>query len=224
MIWFVLGVAAMAIAATLASWEGRLSWGVLYWFIASLISELLWIRLPVGQATVSMASCAHFAALLSLPSGQAMALVAVSGAVAEAWVLRKPAQRVLFNSSQSALAVGAASWVVAPGAAIGGAPLGALASVHPVTLLFAAVTYFAINSGAVSMAVGLAERTSPLTAWKRNFGNRHELFANTLLFSFGVLLASGHARYGPVSLLLAIVPTSLAYLAYRARSRSPVVP
>jgi hypothetical protein len=216
--WLVLGTVAVATTWTALAWEGRFTGALAFWFLASLLSEFLWIRLPMGKATLSMASCAHFAALLLLPGGPAMAVVALSSAVAEAAVLRKPAIRVMFNSAQSAIAVGAASLVLTAFGSGADAVRNLALGQAALPLLLAALTYFLVNSGAVSVAVAVAERTSPLAAWLRNFGNRYELLSSATLFSLGALLASHYLQAGPGGTFLVVCPIVLAHQGYRLHS------
>lgn len=205
---------AAALALTLGSWAGPVDARFWFWCVACLAGELLWVRMPVGRVTVSMASCFQFAALLVLPGAQAMTIAALTGLVAEVAVLRKPAIRALFNAAQAALAVGAARAVLE---ALGGAAAGAL----PVgALLAAGVAYFAVNTGAVSLAVALHERIDPRRAWWSNFGTGYELVSNGALFSLGALLASLYVAQGPAGALLVALPVVVAFQGYRAMVES----
>jgi hypothetical protein len=215
---FVLLTAAIAAAWTMFAWRGPVTSDLAFWFVTALLSELLWIRLPMGQATLSMASCAQYAAVLLLPRGQVMAVAASSVAIVESVVMRKPLRRVVFNSAQAALATGAASLVLSGFG--GGAPVlhDPAAGTAPLALLLVAIVYFTINSGAVSIAVALAEGTSPLAAWRRNFGNPYELLSSGALFSLGALFASYYLHAGPVGAFLIVCPMVLAFQGYRLHS------
>jgi hypothetical protein len=204
---------ALAAIGTAASWAPPHWDTLLFWAVVSLAAELMWIRLPVGDATLSMASCSHFAALLMLPRGHAMAVTAVTGALAEAFVLRKPAPRVLFNAAQTAIAVGAASWLY--GASGGGALLEGLTHGRLLPILAAACAYFAVNTGLVSLAVSLSERVSWVSAWLRNFGHAQELVAGAALLSLGTLLAIQYAATGVAGTVLVAFPVALAHQSYR---------
>ena len=61
----------------------------------------------------------------------------------------------------------------------------------------------------------LAERTSPLKAWKANFGSGYELLSNGALFSLGALVAFHHEAHGWGVTLLALLPLLVAYEGYR---------
>jgi hypothetical protein len=220
----VCGTAILSLAAMFASWSGPVGPDFWFWCGACLVGELLWIRLPMGQATTSLASCMHFAALLLLTRGQAMVIVALTGVVAETLFLRKPPLRVLFNASQATLAVGAASLAYR---ALGGGGSEVSTLLYDFRLLpfaAAAVAYFVINTGSVSCAVGLSEGCSPWAAWRRNFGTRHDLLSCGAIMSLGALLASHYALAGPTGTLLVVLPLLFAHEAYRIVMRRRLDP
>ncbi|HEY6867000.1 MAG TPA: hypothetical protein VI792_07075 [Candidatus Eisenbacteria bacterium] len=220
----VIGASALAAVTLAAAWPSRPSSGLWFWMLACALSEYLWVRLPVGRATLSMSSCFNLAALLVLPRGEAMLAVAVSVAVGEAGFMHKPAVRVAFNSAQTALAVAAGSLVFA---ALGGSPggldgtsggLGAMvARLDLAPLAAAALAYSVVNTGAVSLAVSLSEGVSPWRAWRENFGNGFELTARGALLSLGVLVGIDYALAGPAGTLLAALPLVVAHQAYARR-------
>jgi hypothetical protein len=211
----VIGTAALAATAIAAAWTPPHVPALMFWALLAIAAELMWIRLPVGGATISMASCPQFAMLLILPPGHAMLITAVTGAAAEALVLRKPPPRVLFNAAQSALAVGAAAWLFG---ATGGRTVSLPALLGEGALLpvaIAACAYFVLNTGAVSLAVALDERVSPLAVWRRNFGHGYEGLACAAMLSLGALLASHYVSIGTAGTILVALPVLLAYQGYR---------
>ena len=217
----ILGAAALAAVSIARTWDGPPADSLIFWAIVCLAGELMWIRLPLGRATLSMASCCQFAALLVLPRGQAMALTAMGGAFVEAAVLRKPARRVLFNASQAALSVGAASWAFAATSGLGSRLQPMLAHGQLLPFALAAAAYFLVNTGAVSLAVSLSEGVTPFAAWRRNFGHGYEILSSGALFSLGVLLATQYSAAGVAGTLLLALPLLLAYAGYRRSSRRP---
>lgn len=224
----VAGTAALAALLTIGWWTPPDPGTLLFWAAISIVAELMWIRLPVGSATLSMASCSQLALALTLPRGPAMALTAVTGALVESLVLRKPLSRVLFNASQSALAVGAASWLYATLA--GGTPLLALlARAELLPLVLAAFAYFAMNTGAVSLAIAWCDGAHPWAVWRANFGHGYELLGSAAVLSLGILLASLFAATGMVGTVLVAFPLVLAHQGYRRitaqrRKRAEPVP
>jgi hypothetical protein len=205
--------------STWSAWPGPATPDFWIWFAMCLAGELLWVRLPVGQATVSMASCFQFAALLLLPRGHAMALAGLSTVLAESTVMRKAPLRSVYNGAQAALSVGAAGLALA---AFEGAKnvTDMVYGFQPLPLLAAALLYFAINTGTVSLAVSVSERISPWRAWRTNFGNRYELLSNGTLFSLGALLASHYATNGVKGTLLVVFPILVAHESYRRYHRA----
>jgi hypothetical protein len=205
----------LATLAIVASWAGPFGKAWWFWLGACFAGELLWVRLPLGRATLSMASACNFAALLVLPRAEAMLAAAAAGLVAEAVVLRKHPTRFLYNAGHAALAVGAGSIVYH---SLAGPETTLLAGFSPaglVPLIAAALTYTLINTGAVSLAVGLTERVSPWRAWWANFGSLYELLSNSALFSLGALLALLYALGGALGTVLVSGPLLLAHESYR---------
>ena len=103
-------------------------------------------------------------------------------------------------------------------ATAGGSPDGLVMLVARAQLLpfiLAAAAYFVINTGAVSLAVGMSEGVAPIDAWRRNFGHRYELLSSSALFSLGTLLASHYSAEGLGSTLLLVFPVVLAHQGYR---------
>jgi hypothetical protein len=216
----VAATAALAAVVMVTQWRTPLSHHFWFWFAACLVGEMLWVRLPVGHATASMASCFHFAAMLVLPGGQAVVIAAVTGFAAELGFMKKPPVRAIFNASQAALAVAAASaCLVALGTeAAARDPLATLAgpiSGHPLRLLAAATAYFAVNKAAVTTAVALHDRLPWARVWNANFGGWYELLANGALFSLGALLASHYSVSGIGGTLLIALPLFAIHEGYR---------
>jgi hypothetical protein len=211
---FVGLIVAAAVLALASSWSGAPSDAFWFWVAACFAAELLWVRLPFGNVTLSMASACNFAALLLLPRGEAMVAAAGAGLIAEALILRKPPARVLFNAAQSALAVFASASTL--GSLSGNASLGTLLSEHRLLpLLVAAVVYTAVNYGAVSAIVAITSGISPLAAWRRNFGSAYEQVSNAALFSIGTMIAVLYTLAGAFATVIASGPLLLAWVSYR---------
>ena len=204
---------ALGALATAACWSPPSAPTLLGWTMACLACEAMWVRLPVGGATLSMASCTQFAALELLPPGAAMLVAAVSTAAAEHLFMRKPLRRVLYNAGQVALAVGGAAWALSHVARA--APLSMTTGREWAALALAGVVYFAINSGAVTLAVHVADHVPLRRAWRTNFGNRFEVLSSGALISLGALLADQYRRGGVAAALTVTLPVVLAFLAYR---------
>ena len=184
-----------------------------FWIVACGIGEMLWLRLPLGRATLSMGSTSNFAALLVLPVQVAVPAATLASICVELAIMRKPAVRALFNAAGTALAVAAA-----------GSMLHALAPHGPFVLrdagLFgvlaaAAVTYYAVNRGLVSTVLALDGALPVTLVWRRNFGWRRDVFASGAAMSLGVLVADLHQQTGPVAILFVLLPTMIVFEAHR---------
>jgi len=125
-------------------------------------------------------------------------------------VLRKPPLRVIYNSSQATLAVGCAS-LVYHGLAGGHDLPGMLYGSRLFPFVAAALAYYLVNTGSVSLAVALSENVRPWAAWKRNFGTRYDALTAFAVISLGALLASHYALTGATGTLLVVLPLVLAY-------------
>jgi hypothetical protein len=213
-----VGVTVMvALAWTAPGWDVRASLSgsaVYFWLVVCLGAECLWLRTPGGHATLSMASSAHFAALLVLTRSEAMAVAAAASLLVELIVLRKPWARVLFNASQAACAVGLSRTcfdaLAGPAAQVNGV----LAPSHYLPLLAAATVYYVANHGATSIAVALDQGLSPWKIWRANFGIRYEAFSSATLFSLGALFAVQYQVAGALGVIPFILPVVLAKDAY----------
>ena len=205
--------------ATAASWARPPGQELWFWVAACFAGELLWVRLPLGRATLSMASACNFAVLLLLPRAEAMLAAALASLAAELLVMRKPPARFLFNAGQTVLAVGAGGLVYHM--LVGQAGLHGVAIVQSgvLPLLAAAAAYALVNTGSVSLAVGLTEGVAPWRAWWTNFGSLYELLSTSALFSLGALLAVLYSLAGPLGTAFLSLPMLLAQDSYRRYSK-----
>jgi hypothetical protein len=210
----VIAAAALAAVALAGSWTGTPSAALWFWAGACLMSELLWVRLPVGEATISMATCFNFAAMLVLPRAEAMIAVGLSVAVAELAFMRKPPVRVVFNVGQAMLSVAAGALAFTLLAGDEHDPVALFTALHFAPFVVAGLVYSIVNTGAVSVPIALSEGISVGQAWRRNFGNGFELLSRGALLSLGVLVAIQHAFMGPLGTLLVVLPLLLARYGY----------
>lgn len=211
---FVAIIAASSVVAIAHAWTGHLGGAFWFWAAACFAAELLWVPMPFGNATLSMASACNFAAVLLLPRGEAMMAAAAAGLIADACLRRKAPVRCLFNAAQAALAVGGSSWAFA--ATGHGASESALVAAHTLwPLLAAATAYTAINYGSVSVVVALSTGVPVVEAWRRNFWSAYEQISNAALFSLGIMIALLHQAGGPLATSIAAVPLVLAWWSYR---------
>ena len=210
---FVAGVIAAGLVAVVASGMPARDPRFWYWAAACVVGEMLWLRLPLGRATMSMGSTANFAALLVLPTPIAIQAAALASLAAERTAMRKPLLRALFNAAGTALAVGATGMVLKLMAPHGVFELRNDRLV--IALASAAATYYVFNRSLVTAVLALDGALPMALVWRRNFGISRDLLPSGAALSLGVLLAELHQHAGPVALAFAALPALLIFEAHR---------
>jgi hypothetical protein len=207
-------------AVIVQGWSGIAWITFAYWLGLCFAGELLWVRLPLGSATISMASCFNFAALIVLTRSEAMLATGISTLIAELAIMRKPPVRATFNAAQTALAVGCAwcGFRLAGGSAH--SPAALLSDLDFAPFLAAAVLYYVVNRTAVTLAIASSTALGFREAWRRNFGGGYELLAAGAALSLGAMLATLYAAIGKGGALLVALPLVIAADGVR-RSRKP---
>lgn len=227
LLFLVSATVAVALTTFLGTPAASLSRDVWLWLAACSAGELLWLRLPLDRATISMSACFNFAALLLLTRREAMLAVAVSVFAAELLAMRKPAVRALFNAAQTCLAAAAASWAF-DGLSGGSRDLSELLrNLQLLPFGAAALSYYLVNRLAVSLAVSASRGVSLPQAWRANFRGRHELLSSATLFSLGLLVALCHQRVGMLGTVLVALPLIMVCDGYRReleRAAAALVP
>ena len=204
----VLGGAALATWACLGGAGGALPrlTPVLVWTLAALVSQLLTFQTLTGSGQVSLSTCAHLCmAVLLAPAEFVPALVL--GRLLAQLFQRKPWYRALFNAAQVMLAV-LAAWAVYRG--LGGPPrleasfaglLGAMPA-----FLAAAAAYYLVNMLTVSVVLALNGGTTPLAAWRSNFGYAAELMGTIALVLLTPIAMLSYVSLGGPGLALFLLP------------------
>jgi hypothetical protein len=206
----VIATVAGATVALWRGWPGVPGQAFWFWLAACAAGETLWVRLPVGGATLSMASCFNYAALLVLPPGEAMLATAAATLVMEPLVMRKPIERALFNAAQTMLAVLAAT-AAFDALSGGGRDLVSMFSrLHLLPFVAAAMAYYAINRALVVTVVAWSGGITLDQAWRRNFGSVYEVMSAGAVLSLGALLATHYAGIGMAGTLFVLLPLVLA--------------
>jgi len=215
----VASTVLLTIVAIGHGWSGTSFEVFAYWLALCLAGELLWVRLPLGSATISMASCFNFAALLVLTRAEAMLVTAASTLMAELAIMRKPPVRAVFNAAQTALAVWAAWWAFRLAGGGAGEPAELLSNLHLAPFVAAAALYYVVNRTAVTLAIASSAGLGFLEAWRRNFGGGYELLAAGAVLSLGAMLATLYSAIGMAGALFVALPLVLAGDGIRRRSR-----
>jgi len=210
---FVGVVIAAGFAAVVASGLPTRDPRFWYWAAACAVGEMLWLRLPLGRATMSMGSTANFAALLVLPTPIAIPAATLASLTVERTAMNKPLVRALFNAAGTALAMGATSLVLKLMAPHG------VFELHNDKLLIAlasaAIAYYVFNRSLVTAVLALDGALPMALVWRRNFGFSRDLLPSGAALSLGVLLAQLHEHAGPVALAFVMLPALLVFEAHR---------
>jgi putative nucleotidyltransferase with HDIG domain len=216
------------VVATLLLGLGLLGWvsgdlGALDWHPRSLANLILWsvmiavaamspIPLPRGGATVTVTSALDFAAILIFGPAVACWFGVLSDLLTNVAVKRNPLYKVAFNLGQIVLSIGLAGVAyVGLGGRTGAAFDVDRTQIAP--LLVAPLVYFLMNTGLISVAIGLKERISALRIWQTNF--QWEILHVFFFLPFGILLAMVHLRIGPVGVALFLIPLFLARFSFK---------
>ena len=89
------------------------------WVLICVLSEGLWVPTYSGTGTITMASTAGLAATILWGRGAAVLIAILSTAIADRFVLKKPAIRVFFNTCQ----ISVTTWVAASAFVLLGGPV-----------------------------------------------------------------------------------------------------
>lgn len=210
---FVGAVIAAGFAAAVASGVPVRDPRFWYWAAACAAGEMLWLRLPLGRATMSMGSTANFAALLVLPTPIAIPAAALASLTMERTAMRKPLVRALFNAAGTALAMGATGMVLRLMAPHG------VFELHNgklfLALVSAAIAYYVFNRSLVTAVLALDGALPMSLVWRRNFGLFRDLVPSGAALSLGVLLAVLHQQAGLVAVAFVLLPALLVFEGHR---------
>ncbi|MGH7731874.1 MAG: sensor histidine kinase [Candidatus Eiseniibacteriota bacterium] len=196
------------------------------WAVAAAVSQLLTFPTLTGRGHVSLSTAVHLCMILVLGPGEFVPALALSR-FAVAVVERKPWYRSLFNASQVVVAV-LMGWL-AYGAVAGtprSEPTLENLSRPAVAFLASALTYYVFNVGAVSGILALTSGSSPIAAWRANYGHRHEAVGTIALVLLAPLVAVAYSTFGGIGLLAFLLPmlflhdASARYVALRSTQES----
>ena len=210
LLWLIVTTAGAALLV--ASWatttvDLALAPSALFFALACGLAERIQVRLmssrPGSEVLFSL-SCAVLVAIVLLFPLPWAALIAAVGSVVGAVLhgKRQPA-KLLFNSANFALSVGAGSLVWSTA----GSSLGLASPLAIPLVLAAALTYFAVNTGLTSAIVALVLDLPVSLVWRRGHGN--VLLANLALLAVGVPAAGLWLAYPWMLVCLAIALLAL---------------
>jgi len=182
--------------------------GVGVWFILLVIAESHPVPLPRG-GTITIASVLDIGAILLFGPWIAGALDLLTAIPAQLFLLReRPSAAILNGGIYASTTILAGSAYLAAGGTLGAPHLG-----NFLPILIAGALYYAVNTGWVSLVVGVNTQESPRTIWRQQF--RDGLLQHALAVGFGLLFAQVRVAAGIPGVLLLTVPLFLARYALR---------
>lgn len=169
----------------------------------SVVSTLMALKISETGATTSLDFVPQLAAVLIVGPAGATAIAAASEAISETFFYKKAAPKKVFNTAQMVLSAAAAGMAFM---LFGGQPDLAQMSIRETfpPFLVAIVAYFAVNTGAVSYVVAIAEDKPVAETWRQMAGGLIAFdFAMSLL---AFLVALMYVWAGPQFLPFAVIP------------------
>src|SRR4051812_10766487 len=149
------------------------SWTILA--LLTLVSGSATVNLPALPATVSVSETFVFTSVLLFGPAAGTLTVALDALIISFWSFRRGQAnyKIIFNVCAVSLTVWLASHVYYSTSPYGPLYLSADANISVrrilLPLLGFTIAYYGMNTGLVSLAIGLERRTSPIQIWKDNF-------------------------------------------------------
>jgi hypothetical protein len=197
---------------------------LLFWMLANLLGEVLWLPAPQSRGYLSMANAANFATLLLLPVADAVIITALAGLIADLVFRRRKWYQGLFNFAACAVTVAAAATAFSRAGGSSANIDALLSPLNAVPLLLAGTTYFLVNTWLVSGVVALESRQSAWHVWRTSFAFSYELVGSVVLKLLGYLFAILFLTWGYMSAFLAVIATYFirdAYMRYVSQTEPP---
>ena len=204
--------AAAALCMAAVSWhipssDAELHWNALAAFaLLGFLSEATYLRLRVGQSetNASVAFIPFIASLLLFDTGWAVSIAAVAELGVEYVVRKKPPIKIIFNVSQLIVSLSLASWAYHWLGGTTSLTQFHLTVVSAVATAAAVVTYFVVNTTAITAAVALSDRLAFDAAWRRIGGPSliYDIFSSAL----GPLLAFLYVQFQLWGIVLLVLP------------------
>ena len=192
---------------------------ILFWLLANLLGEVLWLPAPKGRGYLSMANAANFATLLLLPIALAVAVTAAAGFLADLVFRRRAWYRALFNAGMCAVTVYVTFEVFKRTGGMSGSLEALTSPLNALPLAAATAVYFLVNTWLVAGVIAL-HRDHPVWAvWRESFAFAYELVGVVVLHLLGFIFAALFCTWGYMSAFVAVFLTYFirdAYVRYTA--------
>lgn len=169
----------------------------------SMLSTLMALRISEGGTTSSLDFVPQLAAVLLIGPAGASTLALVSETVSELFFYDKPAFKKIFNTSQVVLSVAAAGAVyVLFDGQVSLTEFDFSQNFPP--FIVAIITYFGVNTIAVSYVVSVAEKKPIFETWRQMSGGL--IFFDFAMSLLAVGVALLYVEFGWMILVLTVIP------------------
>src|SRR2546428_13778790 len=186
-------------------------WNALAAFaLLGIVSDSLFFKIPIAKANASLAFIPLLATVALFNHPWPMLIGGSTALVVDTFVRRKPAIRIVFNTSQYMLAVGVGGWIYR---SLGGAVGLDNFSFTFVPFIALVISFFIINHGSVALAVAFSSGVSVREAWGRIGGRAlvTDFFASTL----AILLVFLYVRLQLPGIAILVFPLFLVRQLYQ---------
>lgn len=212
----VVASAIVLLALHPFDWTSALLVHWLVWVAITVVAESLWLPTITGEGTDSMASAANFATVVLLGVTPGIWIVALSTAIADLALRRRPAIRALFNTAAMTIVMAAAGWTfVKLGGPVDGIR-GSLAGAGQIEvlemfgllipLLGLGLVYRLLNIGLVSVASGWGSERPIKVVVREDFLYTEQLISDLALLFLSPLMVVSYATLSWAGIILFYVP------------------
>jgi putative nucleotidyltransferase with HDIG domain len=211
-IYVLLVVAAAAACVLVAGWDvpsadGARFWNALVAFaVLGFLCEASYLKVRIGRSdtTSSVAFIPYIAAVLLLDTGWAVTIAAAANFAAEYGVRKRPPAKIVFNVAQVMLSVALASLIYQIYDVRYGQP--SLTHFHfaPIPTAAAVLTFFVVNTTAVTAVVVLNDELRFDDVWRRIAGP--SLIYDVFLSALGPLLAFLYVEFQLLGIVILVLP------------------
>jgi signal transduction histidine kinase len=211
----IVAVAIVLLALFPLDWKTPLLIHVLGWVLITVVAESLWLPTITGEGTDSMASAANFATVVLWGIAPSLWIVALSTAISDAVIRRRPAIRVLFNSAAMVIVMAAAgtAFTLLGGPKTGIAPMLDVGKPEVarmigllVPLIALGVVYRALNIVLVSVAAGWGAERPVLRVAREDFLYAEQIISDLALLFISPLMVVSFAMLSYPGIILFYVP------------------
>lgn len=168
-----------------------------------VVSTMLALSVTQTGTTTSLDFIPQLGALLLIGPAGAVTLTLISQIISQFAVHRKKLEKGIYNTAQLVIAIAAAGVLYALLEGTWGIDQLSIVS-NIIPFLGASTAYFAVNRAAISHIISISEGAEAKDVWSQLSSKL--LFIDVAISPLALLVAYLYVRYGPSSLLFAVLP------------------